>query len=248
MLNPKEICSFDERRDWVVPGSLEETLSFATEHWIHSAQRAIQQKGRFAVALSGGSTPKAIYQRLALRKKDLDWSKVWLFWSDERSVASTHPESNYRMAMDSGLGQLPIPASQILRMRAETDIEQNAADYEHWIRHHLGKNLFDLVMLGLGEDGHTASLFPETKALDLTTPLVCANYVHAQKTWRMTLTFPCIQSSSRPVLYALGSSKASVVSKALKAPLKSAYPASQIGTPNHKALWILDQEAARFLL
>lgn len=248
MLNPKKIQAWDERRDWIVPGNLEETLEFATDHWMHSAQRAIQQKGRFAVALSGGSTPKAIYQRLARRSSELDWSRVWLFWSDERNVPPTHADSNYRMAMEAGFQELPIPAAQIIRMRAETDLEHQAKAYEEWIRHHLGKTFFDLVMLGLGEDGHTASLFPNTQALHLTTPLVAANYVPQQKTWRMTLTFPCIQASAHIALYALGASKASIVPQVLKAPVQSPFPASQIGTPAHKALWILDQEAAQQLL
>ena len=95
-----EIQNYDDRRDLFIASTQKGALDFAVEHWIHSAQRAIQTRGRFAVALSGGSTPKAIYE--ALGTAQLDWSKVWLFWSDERAVPPDHPDSNYRMAMDAG--------------------------------------------------------------------------------------------------------------------------------------------------
>ena len=116
--------SWDARRDYIIAGNKEETVDFAAGHWVHSAKRAIQKRGRFAVALSGGSTPKAIFELLR-EKATLDWSKVWLFWSDERAVPPDHPDSNYRMAMDSAFSKLPIPSSQIFRMIAEKDIEKN---------------------------------------------------------------------------------------------------------------------------
>lgn len=239
------IESWDERRDYIILKSAEQAIDFATEHWIHSAQRAIQQRGRFAVALSGGSTPKAIYERLS--KEKLDWGKVWLFWSDERGVPPDHPDSNYRMAMESGFGKLSIPPSQILRMKAEADIAKNAQDYEEQIRHYLGKYLFDLVLLGVGQDGHTASLFPGTAALGIENRWVAANYIPEKKSWRMTLTFPCINQSFYSVIYAIGSSKQLIVPKILDAAMISSFPASRIGTPEHKALWVLDSEAAKHL-
>lgn len=235
---------WDNRRDYAVPGDAKETVAWAADHWIHSAERAIQQRGRFAVALSGGSTPKAIYE--TLRKKKLDWTKIWLFWSDERNVPQDHADSNYRMAMES-LGSMPIPASQIIRMQTEKDIETAAFDYEEKIKHHLGKHLFDLVMLGVGEDGHTASLFPNTAALH-STRLVAANYLPDKKTWRMTLTFPAIEQSSQAVIYAIGAAKQKIVPQVLKAPIESPFPASRIGTPEHKALWVMDLEAAKKIL
>jgi len=237
--------SWDERRDYVVGGNAKQTIDFAVEHWIHCAERAIQQRGRFAVALSGGSTPKAIYERLG--KEKLDGAKIWLFWSDERAVAPDHPDSNYRMAMESGLRQLNIPQSQIFRMVAEKEIEKNASDYEEKIRHYLGKHLFDLVMLGVGEDGHTASLFPHSPALEETERLVVANPISEKKSWRMTLTFTCIHQSFHSVVYAIGSSKSMIVPKILDAAILSQFPASRIGTPKQKALWILDEDAAKNL-
>jgi 6-phosphogluconolactonase len=239
------IASWDERRDYIVPGDTTQTLEFAAQHWIHSAQKAIQQRGRFIVALSGGSTPKAIYERLA--KEKLDWSKVWLFWSDERAVAPTHPDSNYKMALDAGFAKLPIPPSQIFRMQAETDIEKNARDYEEKIHHIAGKHLFDLVMLGVGEDGHIASLFPNSPALEVNNSLVAANYIAEKKTWRMTLTFSAINQSFHSTIYAIGPSKQIIIPKVLHAAIDSPYPASRIGTPEHKSLWIFDYDAIKYL-
>lgn len=239
----KNIESWDDRRVFVVPGHEQETLQFAKEHWIHSAKRSIQQRGRFAVALSGGSTPKAIYQLLS-KEKDLEWDKVYLFWSDERGVPSDHPESNYKMSMESGLKHLPIPPDQIFRMTAEKDPERNARDYEEKIRRVLGKSLFDLVMLGVGEDGHTASLFPNSPALSIEDRLVAAHFLPEKKSWRMTLTFPCINNSNQSAIYALGIQKAPIVRTVLDAPIISSYPASRIGTSQHKTLWILDSDAA----
>lgn len=237
-----QIQSWDDRRDYLIGKTSEEAIELAAGHWIHTAQRSIQQRGRFAVALSGGSTPKAIYEKLKTAK--LDWSKVWLFWSDERAVPPDHPDSNYRMAMESGFQHLPIPSSQIFRMVAETNIEENALDYEEKISHHLKDRRFDLVMLGLGEDGHTASLFPETPALTLEDRLVAANLLAQKKTWRMTLTFPCIHQSHQAVLYALGPSKASILQTILHAPIDSPFPASKLGTHAKKLLLILDSLAA----
>ncbi|MBM3184224.1 MAG: 6-phosphogluconolactonase [Chlamydiae bacterium] len=242
MLN-SEIHSWDERRDLIVCGTEEETIRFAVEHWIHSAKRSIQQRGRFAVALSGGSTPKAIYAAL-VKEKEMPWGQVFLFWSDERCVPSDHPDSNYRMAMENGFKHLPIPKAQIFRIRTELEPSAAAKNYEEIIHHTLGKDFFDLVMLGMGEDGHTASLFPNTPALQIENELVFAQIVPDKKNPRITLTFPCINQSHHIAIYAIGPKKASMVQAVLDAPILSQYPASRIGTPEHKALWILDHEAA----
>ena len=234
--------SWDTRRDYIIPGNKEETVDFAAGHWVHSAKQAIQKRGRFAVALSGGSTPKAIFQ-LLVEKAQLDWSKIWLFWSDERAIPPDHPDSNYRMAMES-FSKVPIPPSQIHRMVAENDIEKNAIDYEKRIYLILGKDLFDLVMLGVGEDGHTASLFLNTEALEIKDKLVMPNYLPEKKTWRMSLTFPCINQSFHSTIYAIGGNKKLIIPKVLKAAVVSEFPSSRIGTAEHKALWILDDAAA----
>lgn len=242
------IYSFDDRRDIAIPGDQEEAIRFAVEHWISTAEEAIAKRSFFSVALSGGSTPHAIYQMLsqAPYASRLDWSKVYLFWSDERAVPPDHPDSNYHMAMKSGLSRLPLISSHIFRMEAERKIEANALAYEAIIRRVAGPGLFDLVMLGVGEDGHTASLFPHTSALAIEDRLVVPNWVEEKKSWRMTLTFSCIRQSKKAVIYALGDSKKSIVNEVLHAS-ESSYPASRIGAPSKKSLWIIDNSAAALL-
>lgn len=241
------LISWDERRDIVTCENATQTIAFAAKHWLHLARSAIEKSGRFAVALSGGSTPKAIFEKLAESPEALDWSKVWLFWSDERSISPDDPESNYHMAMTAGFSKLPVLREHIFRMKAETHIEEHALEYEEIIKKKLGKNLFDLVMLGVGEDGHTASLFPETKALAITDRLVVANHIPQKNTWRMTFTFPCINQSTQSAIYALGSSKNQIVTQVLQAKLPSPWPASFVGTSSHKTLWILDNLASKDL-
>lgn len=233
------MLEYDQRRNLFIGKTEEEALSFAAEHWINTARKAIQQRGQFFVALSGGSTPKAIYQRI-IQVSDLDWSKVFLFWNDERAVPPDHPESNYGNAMKY-FSQLPIPSHQIFRMKAENNLVANAQEYEEKIRHYTGKHLFDLVMLGIGEDGHTASLFPDTDALSVNDRLVVANHVPQKNTDRMTVTFPCINESAHIAIYALGKNKKEIIPKILKAPIVSEYPASKVGTPQNPALLVLDE-------
>lgn len=228
----------ETRAQLVIPGDTEAALKFCTLHFLKTADEAIRTKGHFHVALSGGSTPKAIYERLAKHPSDIDWKKVHLFWSDERSVPPTHPESNYRMAMES-LIELPIPSSHIHRMVAEDNIVGNAHAYDALIQ----KHPLDLVMLGIGEDGHTASLFPHTNALHAHHELVVANHVPQKNTWRMTFTYPCINGASHIVVYALGEGKKEILAKVFLEP-PGTYPIQAVGTLNHKALWIADTAAA----
>lgn len=242
--------SWDERRDIAHVGSKDETLIFAAEHWISCAKEAQKLHGHFAVALSGGSTPKRIFEILssAPYAKEIDWTKIYLFWGDERAVAPTDPESNFRMAMDAGLKSLSIPRKHIFRMEAESEIEANAKAYEKKIRETLGSRPFDLIMLGMGEDGHTASLFPGTKALEEKTALVASNHVPQKETYRMTLTYPCINSARNIVLYVLGKGKQEMVKQVFFEKHEPPYPVSLIGTTQNKALWIVDTDAGAPLL
>ncbi len=242
------MIEWDQRRQLIVPGNKDETIAFAAENFAHCAARAIQQHGKFAVALSGGSTPKAIFHLLATEYKDqIDWKNVYLFWSDERAVAQDHPDSNYKMALESGFSQLPIPLNQIFRMKGEGDLKKNAAEYQDILKRKLDSRLFDLVMLGVGEDGHTASLFPKTSALEEKEKLVVANFIPEKNSWRMTLSLPCINASERAVIYAIGQSKEAIAPLVLAAPITSSFPASAVGTSDRPALWILDETAARLI-
>jgi 6-phosphogluconolactonase len=242
------MLSWDKRRDLMVAGDYESTIKFCAEHFIKVCDESIAKFGSFSVALSGGSTPKALFTLLtqAPYVSRIDWSNVHLFWSDERSVEPSDPESNYHMAMEAGFSKVSIPSSQIHRMQAETDIEKNAEAYEEIIHSHLKGRGFDLVMLGMGEDGHTASLFPKTEGLKATSKLVIANHVPQKETWRMTLTFKCINESRNIAIYVLGKSKQEMLKEALSSK-DGTYPIENVGTTSHKALWIADDAAAALI-
>lgn len=246
----KKPAPFDERRELIIPGDHQETIAFALEHFIDTANRAITEHGAFFVALSGGSTPKEIYQKLASQeyKDRIDWTRVHLFWSDERSVPPTSSDSNYHMAVDAGLKTLPIPKAQIHRMVAEETIDKNATHYETLIKETLKGKPFDLIMLGMGEDGHTASLFPGTKALKETKRLVIPNHILKQDTWRMTFTYPLINAAKQTAIYVLGDKKKERLSSVLQPkPEAPPFPIQKIGTKEHPALWIVDKDAGAII-
>lgn len=237
----------DERRDILVGHDKAEALTISCDHFIDTAKQAIAERGRFCVALSGGSTPKEIYTLLAKApsyRTAIEWSKVYLFWSDERRVPHSHIDSNYRMAMEAGLATLGIPASQIFPFDTTIDIEQSAREYEKLLLTHTN-GVLDLLMLGMGEDGHTASLFPRTAGLKDSTHLAIANEVPEKGCTRLTLTFKAINSARTIALYVFGASKAAIVARTLLGPYDPIeVPAQQVGLTTNKALWILDYPAA----
>lgn len=242
---------FDERRDLVIPGDQNETLQFCLEHFLAAGNDAIKERGIFTVALSGGNTPKELYKRLASQenRSRLDWKKVLVFWSDERCVPLNHTDSNFHMAMENGLALLNIPKEHIFPMYTSEDPELSAQAYEQQIMINVPNNTFDLIMLGMGDDGHTASLFPNTHGLHPNDHLVIANFIPKLNSWRITMTFDCINACLQPVLYVLGNSKAKMVKQILAGPPNpDLYPSQRIGTPQHKALWILDTAASHELI
>lgn len=242
---------YDDRRDIVIPGNAQQTLLFCAEQFIAIGNAAIAKQGAFYVALSGGSTPKALFQLLASPpfKTRINWEHVVLFWSDERNVAPENPESNYKMAMDAGFSSLPVLKENIYRMPAEgVNIVEAAKQYEKLILEKVPNASFDLVMLGMGEDGHTASLFPKTHGLHAENSLVIANFIPEKNIWRMTLTFECINTAHHISIYVLGSSKSAMVKQVFTSDQDSdQVPIERIGTRMHKALWILDADAAHQL-
>lgn len=239
VISGKPFSKIDDRRFAVYPGNEEETLAFCVEQFVSAGREALREKGSFTVALSGGSTPKKVYALLAKQPDLLDWSRVFLLWSDERAVSAEDPQSNFRMAMTSGIEKLPIPKEHIFRMEAESDLEAHALAYEAIVRAHPP----DLILLGVGEDGHTASLFPHTKALQETTRWVVGNYVPQKETWRMTFTFPLLDVAPC-VVYALGASKAKILKEVFGKYDPETYPSQRVGTTVHPALWIIDAAAA----
>jgi 6-phosphogluconolactonase len=236
-----------ESKTLIFPGDEHATITYATEEIVTKANEAIAERGQFTIALSGGSTPKKIYQMLKTPKyRDrIDYSKVYVFFGDERSVAPTNPDSNYKMALDNGISELGIPVSHIYRMRAEGDIEQGAKEYELILKELVADGKIDFVMLGMGDDGHTASLFPNTKALSETTRMVVPNEVPQKKTLRMTMTHTCINNAKHISLYIIGSAKTERLESVLFS--EEPYPSKNVGTKATPANWIIDDSAKKGL-
>lgn len=225
----------------------------AAQRFLALADEAIDRHRRFTIALSGGSTPRALYSLLATRPyhDEVDWSRVWVFWGDERTVSPTDEESNYRMARETLLFHVPIPATQVFRMHGEyPDHEKAAALYEMDVRRAFALApgelpRFDFILLGMGPDGHTASLFPHTAALHVTDRLVVANRVEKLNTWRITLTAPVINNAAEVVFLVVGDDKAAVLARVLEGPRDPEELPSQLVAPTDgKTIWMLDRAAA----
>ena len=242
--------SWDDRRDIAHPGDRAATVTFCVEHFVSCAKEAIGKHGFFAVALSGGSTPEEVYRRVTHppHVAEIDWTKCLLFWSDERNTLPTKRDSNFWMAMEAGFKATAIPPSQVFRMHAEEAMEKHAEEYEKLLKNVLDGRPLDLILLGVGADGHTASLFPNTPALEETHKWVVANPVPQKNTTRMTLTYPCIHRSINIVIYALGAEKSSIVRDVFLKPEGEKTPVAAVGTPISKALWVMDSDAGKDLL
>ena len=210
------------------------------------ARDTIHRRGRFALALSGGSTPKLTYEHMRRVEVQPDWSRMYIFWSDERCVPPDHPESNYRLAHDTLLAHVPIPPTHVRRMDCSPSPQAGAERYEAGLRESArthGEPVFDLVMLGLGPDGHTASLFPGTTALAEREHWVRANWVDRLGAWRMTLTYPALTAAGQVLFLVQGSDKAPVV-KAVLEESRPGLPASVVSSRTTHPIWFLDAAAA----
>jgi 6-phosphogluconolactonase len=225
----------------------------AAQEFKSLAESAVAAHGRFAVALSGGNTPRNVYSLLAQEyQAALPWNRIHIFFGDERSVPPDHPDSNYRMANEALLSKIPIPAENVHRIRTELEPEAAADDYDQTLRgfFHLGSGAwprFDLVLLGLGEDGHTASLFPGSSALGESSRLVAATWVEKMKTFRITLTYPVLNHAAAVDFLISGAGKAQILSQVLSPSANALYPAQRIRPEGGRLLWLIDQDAARFL-
>ena len=219
----------------------------AARLFVERAQEAIGGTGRFAVALAGGSTPQRAYELLADAHRDeLDWGGVHVFFGDERGVPPDHEDSNYRTANEALLSRVPV--GSVHRMRGELPPPEAAADYERELRGFFGgPPVFDLVLLGIGEDGHTASLFPRTPALDATDRLVVENPVEKLGTTRLTLTAPTINAAREVAFLVSGGGKAEALKEILEGDADPRdYPAKLI-RPAGDPLWMVDRAAAGLL-
>ncbi|HUK55778.1 MAG TPA: 6-phosphogluconolactonase [Nitrospiria bacterium] len=213
-------------------------------------------RGRVAVALSGGKTPLGLYERLAAGgfRKEIPWPRVHLFWGDERCVPPDHPASNYRAVLETLISRIAIPSENVHRMPAEqADPEKAADEYERRLRaFFLPKGgawpAFDLVLLGIGSDGHTASLFPGSPALDETRRWVAAPYIEKLKEHRLTLTLPVLNEARRVVFLAAGEDKAEIL-RDLLGPDRAGtrLPVQRIKPRHGRLIFFLDRSAARFL-
>ncbi len=227
----------------------DQLLTALAEFVVTKANEAIQQQGRFSFVLSGGSSPKKLFELLASDryKKQIDWTKVFFFFGDERYVPADHPDSNYLMAKKALFDALQISPGQIFRMKTELPPEEAALSYEKDLQGYFVNSLvrFDLVLLGLGDDAHTASLFPYTTVLQEKESLVKALYIEKVKMNRITLTAPCINQAAAIAFLVYGPSKADAVHRVLQGGQNiNEYPA-QLIRPNGGALhWFLDEAAA----
>jgi 6-phosphogluconolactonase len=224
----------------------------AADEVIRAATSAVTQRGRFTIALSGGSTPKNLYTLIAANASaNLPWSQMFFFWGDERHVSPDDPDSNYGMAKQTLLAKIPVPPANIFRIPAENPDASAAAEaYEQTLRSFFALApgefpRFDLILLGMGPDGHTASLFPETAALQEKSRLVVANWVEKLKTSRITFTLPVLNAARCVAFLVSGTDKAAVLHEVLEgnAPAEK-YPSKLVQPSAGKLVWFVDRGAA----
>jgi 6-phosphogluconolactonase len=237
----------------VVQSTPAELAQGAAERFVLTVSGAQRDGGVARVALSGGSTPRALFTLLASDEyaHKLDWQSIDIFWGDERTVPPDHADSNYRMAHETLLSKLTVPEARIHRMRGELDPVVAAGDYSLVLQQVFELTTpgaiprFDLILLGLGPDGHTASLFPHTSALDVRDQLVVANPVPQQQTTRLTLTVPVLQAAANVHFLVAGSDKAPAVHRAIEGDWDPEETPSQYLRQAHgQVTWLLDRAAA----
>ena len=221
-----------------------------------AAEAAIREHGRFTIALSGGNTPRAVYSLLAENKDNFPWAKTSFFFGDERSVPPDHPDSNYRMVHEVLFSRVPVPAANIFRVSAELGAAKAAEQYEAVVREFFKLQpaklqpgqfpRFDLILLGMGDEGHTASLFPGSPAMAETSRLVVSNWVEKLNTDRITFTFPLVNSAGEVLFLVAGAGKAEIVKEVFVTEGEN-YPVQRVHPLHGRLLWIVDQAAASLL-
>ncbi len=239
-------------REIIVCSSADELCRRAGAEFVRLAKTAHRDRGRFTVALSGGTTPRSLYSLLATAEynEQIFWPQVHLFWGDERCVPPDHADSNYRMVRESLLSNIQIPGANVHRMAGEKEPQIGAAEYEEKLKEffQLAPGVFprfDLIFLGMGEEGHTASLFPGSDALKEMRRLVVATYVEKLSAHRLTLTLPVLNHGAAVLFLITGAGKAAVVREILKdGSDPSRFPAAQVRPVDGKLVWLITEDAA----
>lgn len=239
-----------------VLSDLEEISHKAAELFTAISRSCIEARGRFVAAISGGSTPVRLYALLGSDqyRNRVDWSRIHFFWVDERCVPAYDQDSNFRMAYENLLSTVPVSPEHIHRIKGEEGPEKGARAYEEEIRNFFGITgneiapVFDLIILGIGNDGHTASLFPGSKALDERKDMAVPVVMKGPKKDRVTLSFPVLNNAQNIIFLVSGNSKAGIVQTVLEDKDKRClYPAGIINPVHGNITWLIDKAAAHLL-
>jgi 6-phosphogluconolactonase len=230
----------------------QELFEAAAEEVVRAAKEAVAQRGRFTIALSGGSTPKSLFNLLATNARTvLPWDRMFFFWGDERHVPPTDPDSNYKMAEETMLSKIPVAAGNVFRIAAENpDAAAAAESYEKTLQKFFALQpgefpRFDLILLGMGPDGHTASLFPGSAGLQEKSRLVIANWVDKFKTHRLTFTLPVLNAAACVAFLVSGTDKAPALHAVLESDAPGEqYPSKLVRPSDGKLIWLIDRAAA----
>lgn len=230
----------------------QEIFDAAAALFYNAAQKAMESKGNFTVALTGGSSPITLHQLLASEtyKDKIDWSKVFVFWGDERWLALDDELSNAKMAYETLLNHVAIPSSHIFPMYKDgIEPQEYAAEYENILREKLGDSgSLDFIFLGIGDDGHTASLFPGTAVLDEKEKWVDAYYLDAQQMYRITLTASFINKAKEIVVITFGDKKADALKEVINGEYNpDLYPSQLLKPADGKLVFLVDEKAAKYL-
>ncbi len=229
----------------------------AAQEFVQAAAAAVRAKGSFNVSLAGGSTPKALYSLLVndpTMRSQVPWDKLHLFFGDERHVPPDHPDSNFRMATEAMISKSPLKPAQVTRIKAEyLDAERAALEYEKALREYFKLKdaeypRFDLLLVGMGNEGHTLSLFPGTKALHPDGRIVVSNWIGKLYTERITLTAPAANNAAEIIFMVTGADKACALKAVLEGPFEpEQLPAQLLQPKNGKLLWLVDAAAGSML-
>ena len=220
-------------------------ITAAADTFVAAAASAIATRGVFHVALAGGSTPRGLYEKLATAEyvNQIDWDNVHIYFGDERCVLQDHDDSNYKMANVTLLSKVPLPAGNIHRVKTEDGVAPDVAiNYGYVLEKHLNGAPFDLVLLGLGPDGHIASLFPDSDALEVTDSAVTSLYVEKFDSFRVTFTYATINAAHQVIVFIAGEAKADIV-RAISSDAMTGLPVQRLA-PQGEYYWYMDAAAA----